>query len=75
MPTTAIRSIVFLCALCSWAQAQSNLTLPGCEARPALSAELSQKLDDQAGGYRSNRNFATIIYLIAGKLELSCQPS
>jgi hypothetical protein len=26
-------------------------------------------------GYRSTRNIATIIYLIAGKLDLSCQPT
>jgi transposase len=29
----------------------------------------------KARGYRSTRNFASIIYLIAGKLDLSCQPT
>ena len=29
----------------------------------------------KARWYRSNRNFATIIYIVAGKLDLSCQPT
>jgi transposase len=36
---------------------------------------LVQAAKAKARGYRSNRNFATIIYLIAGKLDLSCQPT
>jgi transposase len=36
---------------------------------------LVQAAKAKARGYRSNRNFASIIYLIAGKLELSCQPT
>ena len=36
---------------------------------------LAQAAKAKARGYRSNRNFATIIYLIAGKLDLSCQPT
>ena len=36
---------------------------------------LIQAAKAKARGYRSNRNFATIIYLIAGKLDLSCQPT
>jgi transposase len=36
---------------------------------------LVQAAKAKARGYRSNRNFATIIYLIAGKLNLSCQPT
>jgi hypothetical protein len=36
---------------------------------------LVQAAKAKARSYRSNRNFATIIYLIAGKLDLSCQPT
>ena len=36
---------------------------------------LVQAAKAKARGYRSFRNFATIIYLIAGKLDLSCQPT
>ena len=36
---------------------------------------LAQAAKAKARGYRSKRNFATIIYLIAGKLDLSCQPT
>jgi len=36
---------------------------------------LVQAAKAKARGYRSDRNFATIIYLIAGKLALSCQPT
>ena len=36
---------------------------------------LVQAAKAKARGYRSNRNFASIIYLIAGKLDLSCQPA
>ena len=36
---------------------------------------LVQAAKAKARGYRSNRNFASIIYLIAGKLDLSCQPT
>jgi transposase len=36
---------------------------------------LVQAAKAKARGYRSTRNFATIIYLIAGKLDLSCQPT
>jgi transposase len=36
---------------------------------------LVQAAKAKARGYRSNRNFATIICLIAGKLDLSCQPT
>lgn len=36
---------------------------------------LIQAAKAKARGYRSFRNFATIIYLIAGKLNLSCQPT
>lgn len=36
---------------------------------------LVQAAKAKARGYRSFRNFATIIYLIAGKLNLSCQPT
>jgi transposase len=36
---------------------------------------LVQAAKAKARGYRSNRNFATIIYLIAGKLDLLCQPT
>ena len=36
---------------------------------------LVQAAKAKARGYRSIRNFATIIYLIAGKLDLSCQPT
>ena len=36
---------------------------------------LVQAAKAKARGYRSNRNFASIIYLIAGKLDLSCLPT
>lgn len=36
---------------------------------------LVQAAKAKARGYRSNRNLATIIYLIAGKLDLSCLPT
>jgi len=36
---------------------------------------LFQAAKAKARGYRSSRNIATIIYLIAGKLDLSCQPT
>jgi transposase len=36
---------------------------------------LVQAAKAKARGYRSNRNFASIIYLVAGKLDLSCQPT
>jgi len=36
---------------------------------------LFQAAKAKARGYRSTRNIATIIYLIAGKLDLSCQPT
>jgi transposase len=36
---------------------------------------LVQAAKAKARGYRSHRNFASIIYLIAGKLDLSCQPT
>src|SRR5664279_1752887 len=36
---------------------------------------LVQAAKAKARGYRSIRNFASIIYLIAGKLDLSCQPT
>jgi len=36
---------------------------------------LFQAAKAKARGYRSARNIATIIYLIAGKLDLSCQPT
>lgn len=36
---------------------------------------LVQAAKAKARGYRSNRNFASIIYIIAGKLDLSCQPT
>lgn len=36
---------------------------------------LVQAAKAKARGYRSNRNFASIIHLIAGKLDLSCQPT
>ena len=36
---------------------------------------LVQAAKAKARGYRSERNLATIIYLIAGKLDLSCQPT
>lgn len=36
---------------------------------------LVQAAKAKARGYRSNRNFASIIYLIAGKFDLSCQPT
>jgi transposase len=36
---------------------------------------LVQAAKAKARGYRSNRSFASIIYLIAGKLDLSCQPT
>jgi len=36
---------------------------------------LVQAAKAKARGYRSDRNLATIIYLIAGKLDLSCQPT
>ena len=36
---------------------------------------LFQAAKAKARGYRSIRNIATIIYLIAGKLDLSCQPT
>ena len=36
---------------------------------------LVQAAKAKARGYRSNRNFANIIYLVAGKLDLSCQPT
>jgi transposase len=35
---------------------------------------LVQAAKAKARGYRSERNLATIIYLIAGKLDLDCQP-
>lgn len=35
---------------------------------------LVQAAKAKARGYRSNRNLATIIYLIAGKLDLACLP-
>ena len=36
---------------------------------------LVQAAKAKARGYRSHRNFANIIYLIAAKLDLSCQPT
>jgi transposase len=36
---------------------------------------LVQAAKAKARGYRSDRNLATIIYLIAGKLDLTCQPT
>jgi transposase len=36
---------------------------------------LVQAAKAKARGYPSDRNFATVIYLIAGKLDLSCQPT
>jgi transposase len=36
---------------------------------------LVQAAKAKARGYRSTRNFASVIYLIAGKLDLSCQPT
>ena len=36
---------------------------------------LVQAAKAKARGYRSHRNFATIIYLVAAKLDLSCQPT
>jgi transposase len=36
---------------------------------------LVQAAKAKARGYRSFRNFASIIYLVAGKLDLSCQPT
>ena len=36
---------------------------------------LVQAAKAKARGYRSFRNLASIIYLIAGKLDLSCQPT
>ena len=36
---------------------------------------LVQAAKAKARGYRSTRNFASIIYLIAGKLDLFCQPT
>ena len=36
---------------------------------------LVQAAKAKARGYRSHRNFASIIYLIAGKLDLTCQPT
>ncbi|MDQ2899762.1 MAG: transposase, partial [Acidobacteriota bacterium] len=36
---------------------------------------LVQAAKAKAKGYRSTPNFASIIYLIAGKLDLSCQPT
>ena len=36
---------------------------------------LVQAAKAKARGYRSDRNFAIIIYLVAGKLDLSCQPT
>ncbi len=36
---------------------------------------LVQAAKAKARGYRSTRNFATIIYLIAGKLDFSCLPT
>jgi transposase len=36
---------------------------------------LVQAAKAKARGYRSFRNFASIIYLVAGKLNLSCQPT
>ena len=36
---------------------------------------LVQAAKAKARGYRANRNFASIIYLRAGKLDLSCQPT
>ena len=36
---------------------------------------LVQAAKAKARGYRSDRNFASIIYIIAGKLDFSCQPT
>jgi thiol-disulfide isomerase/thioredoxin len=45
MAKFAVRSAIVFCALYSFAQAESKLTLPGCDVTPALRTELTQKLD------------------------------
>jgi hypothetical protein len=51
-----------------WASGANNSILEGINS-------LFQAAKAKAGGYRFTRNIATIIYLIVGKLDLSCQPT